>query len=81
MAPVLPKWSISLNRKELSVYLDFQEADAIVSAELNQFLGWLCANFSSCHASTFIAVLSQILSEIGTLCQCLLKMGVRPKGL
>jgi len=29
-----------------TVFLDFQEADVIISAELNQFLGWLCANFS-----------------------------------
>lgn len=29
-----------------TVYLDFQEADFTVSVELNQFLGWLCANFS-----------------------------------
>lgn len=29
-----------------TVYLDFQEADVTVSAELNQFLGWLYANLS-----------------------------------
>jgi hypothetical protein len=29
-----------------TVYLDFQEADVTVSAELNQFLGWLRANLS-----------------------------------
>ena len=29
-----------------TVYLDFQEADVTFSAELNQFLGWLCANLS-----------------------------------
>lgn len=29
-----------------TLYLDFQEADVTVSAELNLFLGWLCANLS-----------------------------------
>ncbi len=29
-----------------TVYLDFQEVDVAVSAELNQFLYWLCANLS-----------------------------------
>ncbi|MEG5052391.1 MULTISPECIES: AAA-like domain-containing protein [unclassified Microcoleus] len=29
-----------------TVYLEFQEADVTVSAKLNQFWGWLCANLS-----------------------------------
>lgn len=29
-----------------TVYLDFQEADVAIAAELSQFLSWLCANLS-----------------------------------
>ncbi|HAX80327.1 MAG TPA: hypothetical protein DCY88_31955 [Cyanobacteria bacterium UBA11372] len=33
-------------RRYKTVYLDFQEADVAVVAELSQILGWLCANIS-----------------------------------
>ena len=33
-------------RRCKTVYLDFQEADVAVVAELSQILGWLCANIS-----------------------------------
>ncbi|MEG4484241.1 AAA-like domain-containing protein [Microcoleus sp. D2_18a_B4] len=53
-APKLPRKNSLLSRilnrathcGYKTVYLDFQEADVTVSAKLNQFLGWLCANLS-----------------------------------